>query len=194
MYRVYNIPSSSWIKLLSTAPVVSKLFVLLTNKVGLLVADVTGYNGIGRSIGAFVGRIGGRIGGCPLVSLPPVLLQRSRPLQFLSHNKYDISDENEKNFTQYLHGGQRIAAFVCRTTNPWYEQTFKAQRLPQFVKIKQQLRTITEVLTFSRITLRRRACGQSRIIVSICEFHRGLLRLLLLSFDRRLCGRGSLSQ
>lgn len=84
-----EIPSSSWIKLLSTVPIVSKPFVLLPTKsgdgticvVGFIVEDVTGYNGIGRGVRGFVGRIGGR-GECPPLSVPenvspPMLLQHS---------------------------------------------------------------------------------------------------------------------
>jgi len=80
-------PSSSWIKLLSIVPIVSKPFVLLVNIsgdevmciVGFIV-EVTGYNGIGRGVGGFVGRIG-RVGYPPRLTpegdpLPPVILQQ----------------------------------------------------------------------------------------------------------------------
>jgi len=83
-----EVPSSSWMKLLSIVPIVSKPFVLLVNisgdevicVVGLTVEVVTGYNGIGRGVRGFVGRIGGRVGYPPRLipeadPLPPVILQ-----------------------------------------------------------------------------------------------------------------------
>lgn len=84
--------------MLSIVAIVSKPFVLLIESgdeivcvVGLVVEDVTGYNGIGRDTGIFVGRIVGR-GGCP-TSIPKggvsVVLQHS-VAKFCLHKKKRI--------------------------------------------------------------------------------------------------------
>lgn len=91
----------------------------------------------------------------------------------------DDQPGNNVNSMKNLHRNRRIASFVYWAANSWHIQTLEAQRVSQLFEIEQQLRAIAEVLAFPGSTLGRRARGRSRILVSIREFLRGLLLLLL---------------